>query len=338
MQALQAAAPGKLIIVGEYAVLHGGAALSIAAGCRATATLQPAAQSALLISNSGEQFPFTVTDGVIAWHSDPREHGTILAAAVATLHELGSDLTALGPFTIELNSREFYVTADGTETKLGLGSSAAVTVALSGCLQQALADTTTLELALAVHRAHQGGAGSGIDVVTSYRGGCVAFREDGQVTAVDWPSALHMLPVWTGKSALTPGMLATLARYGAEQPQGHRDAIAALVTTAGAARYACEADDIVGFMALLDEYAVRLRELDAAANIGIWSAEHQQLAQLAADAGLIYKPSGAGGGDFGLAFSTDADALNAFAVVCEQAGYRRGDFALGVNGLSISTS
>ena len=55
-----------------------------------------------------------------------------------------------------------------------------------------------------------------------------------------------------------------------------------------------------------------LRELDAAAGIGIWSACHEKLNSVARKAGVSYKPSGAGGGDFGLAFSRDAARLEAF--------------------------
>lgn len=336
MDTLQASAPGKLIIIGEYAVVHGGPALSIAAGRRAAVTLQPAETSTLSITNSGDEFAFSISAGTISWDEDPGAQGSILSAAVAVLAEQDIDVAELGSVAIELCSRDFHETGKGGEAiKLGLGSSAAVTVALSGCLQQSLANTTTLDLALDVHRAHQGGVGSGIDVVTSYKGGCIALREDGQVAAVYWPDDLHLLPLWTGRAASTPQMLATLAEFAAAHPRRHHDVIGALAATAGSARYACDAGDVPALLALLDEYAQRLRELDAAAGIGIWSPEHQQLARLAADAGIIYKPSGAGGGDFGLAFSRDQEALAAFAGVCRRAGFVPGDFALGVAGLNL---
>ena len=331
MHTLQASAPGKLVIVGEYAVLHGGAALAIAAGRRATVTVQAAEESRLRIANSGDAFGFTAGSAGIAWQDDPGAQGSILNAAAEVLVDRGIDIAALGPLDIELCSRDFYQ----GEIKLGLGSSAAVTVALSGCLQQSLEDTTTLELALDVHRAHQGGQGSGIDVVTSYKGGVVALREDGQVTEVYWPDDLHIVPVWTGTAASTPVMLSRLAAFADEQPAAHSDLMSALIASASSARYACDAGDVPGLLALLDEYAVRLRELDVAARVGIWGGGHQELARLSAEAGVIYKPSGAGGGDFGLAFSSDKELLDAFAVTCEQQGYSRGDFVLGVEGLSL---
>jgi len=329
----QATAPGKLVVVGEYAVLHGGAALAVSAGRRATASLRPADASQLRILNSDSAYAFGVNNGAVEWVDDPGPQGSLLAAAVAALHARDIDVAALGPFSIELCSREFYAEdAEGRSTKLGLGSSAAVAVALSGCLQKALVGAATLDFAIDVHRAHQRGQGSGIDVMTSFTGGAIEWRAGKPPRDVSWPDGLAMRPVWTGKAASTAPMLRQLEKFSVSEPQQHRQLIAALSTTSAAT---CDAADAPSMLAALAEYAVRLRELDVTTKLGIWSAEHEAIAGLAADVGVVYKPSGAGGGDFGLAFGTDNDALQAFTDLCEQAGFWRGDFELGVKGLSL---
>jgi len=332
MTSLSTSAPGKLVIAGEYAVLHGGAALAIAVGCRARASVVTAEDWSLRIANTGRSYGFSLSDGAVIWDEDPGADGSILAAAIAVLTEHGAGLTAAGPLAIELCSREFFRQGE----KLGLGSSAAVTVALSGCLQHLLSGSTSLDLALRVHRSHQRGQGSGIDVVTSYQGGVVALREDGQISNVDWPAGLHILPVWTGRAASTPQMLAQLADFAVANPGEHNRLIGGLATTAGAARYACDGGDVPALLAWLDEYGMRLRELDEATSLGIWSQEHSELAQLAADIGVIYKPSGAGGGDFGLAFTADPDAGQRFTAACAQAGYEKSALELAAPGLSVT--
>ncbi len=330
---VQASAPGKLVIVGEYAVLHGAPAIAVAAGRRATAQVRSAGSNVLRIVNTGEQFAFTLDGARVGWSEPPGAQGAILEAAVAALHERGADVAALGDIEVTLASQEFYA-RDGA--KYGLGSSAAVTVALSGCLQQALQGKTDLATALAVHRRFQRGQGSGVDVCASYTGGWVAVQSDPLVAELEWPAAVQVVPVWTGFAASTTAMLAQLARYATDYPDEHRALLADLATTAAVTLAACRRDAVTGLLDGLTAYAQQLRALDTATGLGIWSAEHDELAALAAAAGLVYKPSGAGAGDFGLAFGTDATAVQAFSTAAAAAGFVPADFALGVEGLRVT--
>ncbi len=333
MSALRAEAPGKLVIVGEYAVLHGAPAIAAAAGRTATVELRPAAASRLRIVNSGEAFPFSCDQGHVRWQQAPGAHGAIFAAAARVLHDHRRDIADLGPIELTLCSRPFYA-ANGT--KYGLGSSAAVAVALTGCLQQALTGHTDLATALAVHRAFQGGQGSGIDVCASYCGGHVAVARDVPVEALRWPAGVHVAAVWTGSAASTTAMLTQLDQFAADRPAVHAEHIAALSATAQSALDACRTGDAVALLAGLDTYAQQLRALDDATGLGIWSAGHDELARLAAAAGVVYKPSGAGAGDFGLAFGRDLQAIDVFLAGATDAGFAPGDFGLGVGGLRVS--
>ena len=132
------------------------------------------------------------------------------------------------------------------------------------------------------------------------------------VEQLAWPQGLTIVPVWTGESASTTVMLRSLEQFKERSGDTCHSIMQRLVSasqdTCGYWRTGA-ADDVA---ASLDAYGDLLRELDAAAGIGIWSACHEKLNRIARKAGVSYKPSGAGGGDFGLAFSHDAERLQAY--------------------------
>lgn len=334
---IRASAPGKLLLTGEYAVLEGAPAIVLAVGRRATAELESVSTTTgeLRIANGGARYGFRVDGAGLRWQQDPGAHGAILEAAFEALDSQGARLPA--PFALTLDSREFH---DG-DTKLGLGSSAAVTVAACACLQVFAGHEPTADFALAVHRELQNGRGSGADVCSSFYGGTVAFERHGDELAVaelDWPAGVGIAPVWTGAAASTTAMLAALDAFRAGEATRCAGLFDALERAAVLAVDACAAGDTAGLLAAISEYAAGLRELDRASGIGIWSPAHTRLGELAAAHGLVYKPSGAGGGDFGVAFGRDPDALTAFTTAAGNAGYAAGGFATGARGLELTQS
>ncbi len=332
MKAISVSAPGKLVLTGEYAVLQGGPAIAIAAGRRASASITTSVDaSELIIANTDQYFGFIFQGDKLVWEQEAGAQGQLLEAACRVLSDAGLSLEKLGALSIELDSREFYFDEG---TKMGLGSSAAVCVALTACLQQLLAGEHDLHTALAVHRSFQQGQGSGIDVCTSFYGGVIA-RENGNIWQLDLPAELQMVPVWTGVPASTPAKLKQLTAFAEVEPAEHAALLGLLSAQSTAALRASEASDTVGLLAALESFACGLEDLDKAAGLGIWSTEHCELAKLAGDAGLVYKPSGAGGGDFGLAFGTSEQAIEVFSLAVAAAGYQCGDFDLGVEGLQM---
>ena len=337
MTTIRATAPGKLVVIGEYAVLQGGPAIVSAVDRRAVAELDTDVAASELrvvngVNNQGQHYGFTINNGRVQWREDPGEQGALLEAAVHVLTDKKVDVAKLAPFSVQLDSQDFYTAAGAC--KLGLGSSAAVAVALTGCLQQGINGATDCETALAVHRLFQHNSGSGIDVCASYHGGEQAVC-NGKVTALTWPQEVYRLPVWTGVTASTPVMLRALAKFAADQPQQHENLLSVLSAHAAAAVQACELADATLLQSALSDCAGALHALDAATGLGIWSAEHVELERLAAEAGLNYKPSGAGGGDFGLATGTDPEAISRFRVRAAETGFACVDFEWGVNGLTL---
>jgi phosphomevalonate kinase len=302
-----ATAPGKLILTGEYAVLDGAPAVVVAVDRRAVARR----------------------------NATPRGSSPFLVAVAEeiTARRGADDPAARAAFEISVDSTAFYNRAQ----KLGLGSSAAVTVAATALALDpsggvaprpaggagrvptphlASLETTNrgeiLTVALAAHARAQGprGArGSGADIAASVYGGTIAFsRPAGTgpclIEPMRWPASVAIVPFFTGVAADTAQLVArvTAAR------EAHRTAVdAALAAIADASRAACTAlaaaPDIsavalIGALALAADATDRLA---AATRIdlvpGCVTAARAALSRLGGTA----KTTGAGGGDVGIA-------------------------------------
>lgn len=316
---ITATAPGKLVLVGEYAVLAGAPALSAAVDRRAAARISAATGTAALkISNSDSVYPVRLTDaGKLDWLTEPGTDGNILAAAVrAVTQSAAADPWQSMP-DIELDTRDFFSqSAAGSLEKIGIGSSAALTVALVSAIQRSLGVTPDFHSCFVAHRIFQHGQGSGIDIATSWYGGVIAMQPDGdsepQVSQLAWPQGLHVQPVWSGVSASTTAMLARLEKFKSRDMAAYTTSFADLSQVSTAAIRSWRAGEAAAFIAALDTYGGLLADLDKAAGIGIWSDRHLSIERLARQFGVGYKPSGAGGGDFGLAYALDAALLQEF--------------------------
>ncbi len=281
-----ATAPGKLILTGEYAVLDGAPALVLAVDRRAVARRGAGAGSSFLDAVAAE-----------------------LAARRGS-----ADPAALAARELTVDSSAFH---DGG-AKLGLGSSAAVTVAAAA---RALAEAGPLDraevlaVALAAHAAAQGprGArGSGADVAAAVHGGLIAYQtgayETGggapRVARLDLPADLTLVAFFTGRSADTPVLVARVAAARAARPA---EVGAALAAIAEASRDACAALAGPPARAAAAALAALARAGDAVDALaratgadlvpGCVTSARASLGRL----GAVVKTTGAGGGDLGIA-------------------------------------
>lgn len=168
-----ASAPGKLILTGEYAVLEGAPALVVAVNRRAIARkrvdphLRPHGTSPFLIAVADE----------IAARRGATDPATIAAMEIA------------------VDSTQFF---DGA-LKLGLGSSAAVTVAATALALGSADPDEVFAIASAAHARAQGPRGtrgSGADIAAAVRGGVIAYSSAG-VERVAWPEGLTLISFFT---------------------------------------------------------------------------------------------------------------------------------------------
>jgi len=326
-----ATAPGKAVLSGEYAVLHGAPAAAVAVDRRVRVSLAPAggAENRLATAGYGAgERAFRVTgSGEVEW-LEPLPGGvdfSLFETLWKHCHRAGRP-----PLAVSIDTRPFFAAEGGG--KLGFGSSAAVAVALSAALQALDADPGPPgSRALPAHREFQGGRGSGIDVATSLAGGLVAFRR-GATETLDWPAGLHYRFLWSGRSANTADRI---GRLGAGDARQTETSIHALCQAAEATMADWRSGDGASVVAVMRRYVTALRRFSAELDLGIFDAGHAELADLAAGDGIVYKPCGAGGGDIGVVLALGAPAIEEFCRQAAPLGFRGLDVALDTHGLTI---
>ena len=164
--------PGNLLILGEYAVLEeGGLGLAMAVERRVRLASLPA---------RGLRVEGSWPGGSLAWTPGQPETSLLVSAAVSTVEQwLGGTGARAWRAHMTIDSADFFLPGG---RKTGLGSSAAVAVALTCALldaagrRDAVQDGTAGGLAVKAHRLAQRGAGSGYDVLCSFHGGLGLFR------------------------------------------------------------------------------------------------------------------------------------------------------------------
>jgi len=323
---VSASAPGKLVLTGEYAVLDGAPAICMAVARRACVSISPAVGNDHIITAPG----FSDVTGKFRVHDGAREW---LAGAVdfRLVDEVWrtADLTDVAPLSLVLDSGAFLDPAGGA--KLGIGSSAALTVALAAALCE-LFETSVdaTRIAYAAHRQFQGGLGSGADVACCSAGGVIEYRMgDEPATARDWPDGLHYALLWSGVTASTGAKLRHL--HGLDS-KPTRTALGEAAEQVAASWRAGDADKV---LADLHGYTAALREFGIDHQLGIFDAGHAELAATAAAAGLVYKPCGAGGGDMGIILAADAAAIEAFVGAGLPDSFREIDMSIDPCGVRV---
>jgi phosphomevalonate kinase len=322
-------APGKLLLTGEYAVLRGAPAVALAMGGPARARVSQAVAGEFRDAQGDQTWPYSLGQGDgVHWHAgDPGQAGRLPAAVLAECLRRWPTPLQSQPLALELDTSAFRrLDADGAPLKFGLGSSAALVVALTGAVVSALnIDATPAQLrdcCLDAHRAFQGGQGSGVDVLTALQGGLLLMADSvSRPVPIGWPADLHLVTVWTGHSASTPALIKQFDVFAQQHAQAFADCLAQLVTAAHEAAGAWRSGVSGKILAAVQNYADALRALDVQGDIGIWTREHETLADLAASNGAIYKSSGAGGGDLGYALSDSAEAAAALTEAMTTAGF-----------------
>ena len=300
---VSASAPGKLVLTGEYAVLDGAPAICMAVSRRASVSIAASVGEDHTVTAPGFSEVigrFRVRDGVREWLAGEQEF-RLVDAVWRT-----AELTEVAPLSLVLDSSAFIDPASGA--KLGIGSSAAMTVALAAAICE-LFETSVdaARIASAAHRQLQGGLGSGADVACCAAGGVIEYRMgDGPAAARVWPDGLHYALLWSGVTASTGTKLRHL--HGLDS-RPTRTALGEAAERVAASWRVGNAEEI---LTDLQDYTAALREFGVDHQLGIFDAGHAELAAVATAAGLVYKPCGAGGGDMGIVVAADAAAINDF--------------------------
>jgi len=197
----KASAPGSLMLMGEYAVLHGKQALVCAIDKRITVTLEPVATNKIIVKSRLGNFETDIIDCNI---QPPFQ---FVLAAIASIKE---HLTQGFKLTIESEFSE----------RIGFASSAAVTVAtlsaLAAYLNQPLSNIELIKKAKRVVFAVQG-LGSGADVAACVTGGIIAYRSNPLLVEA-LPGMYPLTVLYSGKKVKTVEAVTRVAAYFANHP------------------------------------------------------------------------------------------------------------------------
>ena len=328
---ITATAPGKAVLSGEYAVLEGAPAIATAVDRRVRVSVSESPATEHSITTPGYlegSWLFHVSDdGAIEWQEPIPE-----LAAFALVDEVWKsfDTTNWPALSITVDSQEFRDATTGL--KFGLGSSAAVAVALTAALQgYCSVEIDAGQVAIDAHDRFQGGRGSGVDVAASLHGGLIEYRRAGAATHhLRWPANLLYQFVWSGQAAVTSEKLAKL---GASNATG---VTTQLGDRANGVASAWSTGDCRQILDSFPAYIDALRQFSVDHDLGIFDAGHEGLVQLAADSGVVYKPCGAGGGDIGIVLTDNRDAMTEFCEQAAQQSFQMLDIEPGEQGVEVS--
>ena len=300
---VEASAPGKIFLSGEYLAIEGSLATVLPTIQRAKIIIEESKSSTNILYSLplDKSFAFDVNDSFdIEWLDDnPMDMGLFIEKAIV-LMQIKPTTTR---FTID--TTDFYF----QRRKIGIGSSSAISSALIKAINKYFDIKQTHEMiidsALNLHNSKQDSLGSGLDVIaSSLDSGLIECdikkARRGKWTKLEWPSDLLIKGVITSDESNTKEMIKKYLKGHAK----NKEFFLALKIDADQIleelSLSWQSKDSESILALMKQYNILMQQLDEKYHLGIYTEEHKALANITTKLGLIYKPSGAGGGDLGL--------------------------------------
>jgi mevalonate kinase len=288
---------GKVILLGEHAVVYGVPAIAVGIDRGACAEARPleTGPSRLLVRGWN-----------VAVCEDEDQHD--LARAFRALLDAGR---ATNP---GMSACSVEVEAD-LPPGGGLGCSAAMGVAIARAVEPTLGEDAVQERAMAWERVFHGNP-SGVDAAVAARGGCIFFRKGEPLERVRVRGTLHLCVGSTGTPSSTKSMVDALASLRAERPEIVAEAFEGVRSLVQSARLAIETGDRPALGRLMD-----LNQMLLAA-LFVSSTSIERMCALARDAGALgAKLTGAGGGGSVVALVPSAAAGEAVLAAWTTAGF-----------------
>jgi mevalonate kinase len=290
---------GKVILLGEHAVVYGVPAIAVGIDRGAWAKATPADATTLHVVGWGARAS-----------DDPTEDAP-LSRAFRALVEITRKAIDLGPVAVEAGAD---LPPGG-----GLGCSAALGVAVARALDPSANADTVAERANEWERVFHGNP-SGIDAAVASSGGCVLFTRNADGTRsierVLVPAPLHLCIGHTGIASSTKSMVDAVARYRERRPEMAQKAFDGIHTLVKNARLAIEAGDKKAVGQLLDLNQMLL------SGLFVSTPEIEHMCGTARAAGAHgAKLTGAGGGGSVVALVDDAKAGAAVVDAWKKEGF-----------------
>lgn len=269
MKNIEVSAPGKLFLIGEYAVLEGEVGVVTAINKRVF-----------------------VREG--------KERGNVDFIRRFAFNRIGFSGDPRSSFFADSSALFFG------KNKLGLGSSSAVSVsAVASALAEAGMDISSKETRILIwhiakehHDTLQQERGSGLDIAASCFGG-ITKMYGGQIetlSPVSLTSELGMVHIWTSKKSRTSEAIRAFRRFQVAKRTLAVELIRAMAEVSEGFVKVCESD-VSQSVALLREYTRLLDKLGKEMGFDVVTKTMKELQEKVSKFDAVLKPSGAGGGD-----------------------------------------
>lgn len=270
-----ARAGGKLILLGEHAVVYGVPAIAAGLDRGAEASARPAAEPRLVVGD------------VAASPDDGSDLGRAFGAVIAELRAPAAEVE----LRVEIPAG------------CGLGASAAMAVAVARALQPDATRDAILAAAHAWESVFHGNP-SGVDTAAAAFGGCIWFVRGQPPVALKVGAPLPFAIGIAGPPASTKEMVESVARLRQRRPQVFEKSLEGIRSLVQNAKLCIEAGDVVGLGKLLDLNQMLLSGLHVS-NEGI-----ERACQIARESGALgAKLTGAGGGGCVIALADDPQSV-----------------------------
>ena len=303
---IETTASGKVFLSGEYMALEGGRAITLSTPQNAKVSISETNESnnLFLSSMSDQAYPFRIDENMsLIWlDEDPKHLGSILKESIKQFDK------GFSGRSISIDTSDFFY----KQRKIGIGSSSAVSVAITKALNElvdsGLTSQAIINHAREIHNRAQGSRGSGFDIITSFLEGrsfaCRFVHETYDYHQIELPEAIKIFVIINDEYIETSGMI---DRYNNAKSQ-NRDYFskhAPKMKEELEHLYASILNkDIESILQKLRGYNELLVDMDNVFNLGIFN-NHHELINLSKDEDVFYKPSGSGGGDIGLLISNN---------------------------------
>ncbi len=284
---------GKVILVGEHAVVYGVPAIAVGVDRGATAVARP-----LLVGPSR----LRVRTWGIDVAADDAERD--LARAFRALLEASR---VAGPLEVEAEA--------DLPPGAGLGCSAALGVAVARAVDPAASDEAIIARAMEWERVFHGNP-SGVDAAVATLGGSVLFERGLPPAPLPIGAPLVLAVGHSGMASSTRSMVESVARQRARRPEVVDKTFEGVRAVVNNARLAIEAGDLFALGKLLDMNQMLL------AGLLLSTQEIEQMCGLARAAGALgAKLTGAGGGGSVVALVESRAAAQGVLAAWERAGF-----------------
>ncbi|PAE27779.1 phosphomevalonate kinase [Paenibacillus sp. 7884-2] len=341
--------PGKLMIAGEFAVLEPYQKLAVTAVDRFVyASIEQSERNTLTLHDFDlEELEWSYEAEEVKIHSDDKRTQFVCDAMTVVYTYLKENNVRLGKFHLAIRSE----LDDSSGIKYGLGSSAAVvTSVITAILNKFHVEKPASELVFrlaAISHVKTQGNGSGADVAASSFGGMLqyasfqaewlldAYKNRNSITdlvestwtyydakSIQMPKNVYFCVGWTGKPASTSKLVDRILQLKSDNPEAFQRFLNASKLAVDQFLQGMENADVELLLKGVKQNREALATVGKDADTPVETPLLGTLCDLAESLGGAGKPSGAGGGDCGIAFMPSKQQADELMKAWEEAGIK----------------